>query len=407
MLSSSRARSFTPSKYRRAFRFPIALRRAQAGLKDYTAIRGTVGTAGSIRCLSRWAPLMEDADILQQAVERLLNDDHDGARSVLRQLSIDDPVQRPAIESESSNEDRTAPSRPTFRTQDFARILQRDGWRCHYCSRKLVVAGVVALLGKNIARIGLKSALLRKRRGREALKSQVARKPPPKVRRQNEARLPCVRHLECVLNFPGHAGQEIPKVSPIVFFHNRQQPRDHGLRLPLSEGAVAAQGRRVHSRHDSDTVRSPNRPNCCDRRSRKAKARTGESGHPAGPTSCTDSACEARASTRPKPTNRSIRCQSILAPSKRYSIRVADRVKHRGLPSRFAGIWRVYFSAARSAPRSMKNCPNYGNDMTRRISSKTIKKPQICGCLLDCRSRPKNGPSHLQSGAFNHSTTYP
>ena len=88
----------------------------------------------------------EDADIIAEAVALLLEHRVDEARSHLSSLSPLDTVPLPAFDATKAS-DRPTRSKPqplgnTMR----ARVYKRDGWRCRYCHRKLVLPPVLELL---------------------------------------------------------------------------------------------------------------------------------------------------------------------------------------------------------------------------------------------------------------------
>jgi 5-methylcytosine-specific restriction endonuclease McrA len=90
---------------------------------------------------------LEDGLILERAVTLLLDGDRAAARAALRQLHQEDPVSRPKPDA------RVAAERPPRRTRTgvprklMATVFERDGWRCHYCGRRVVASGVIELIG--------------------------------------------------------------------------------------------------------------------------------------------------------------------------------------------------------------------------------------------------------------------
>ena len=89
---------------------------------------------------------VEDADIIAQTVALLLDHRDIDACAELTKLSIADPLPKPAVAAEAAV-DRPVPQK--IEPLDNAlrvRIYKRDGWRCRYCGRKLVVPGVLQLL---------------------------------------------------------------------------------------------------------------------------------------------------------------------------------------------------------------------------------------------------------------------
>jgi 5-methylcytosine-specific restriction endonuclease McrA len=89
----------------------------------------------------------EDADVLERSVFLILESRLGEARAVLTTLPPEECFPLPEI-------DATAPpfkqldrliERPLGDHQRFA-IYERDGWRCRYCQRKIVVAPILRLL---------------------------------------------------------------------------------------------------------------------------------------------------------------------------------------------------------------------------------------------------------------------
>jgi len=89
----------------------------------------------------------EDADILEIAV-RLLLERRDGeAEAELLRFTPDDPVPPPVIHSVTATDRPSHAPRPPTSPSILAPVLKRDKWRCRYCQRKLVAAGVIELIG--------------------------------------------------------------------------------------------------------------------------------------------------------------------------------------------------------------------------------------------------------------------
>jgi hypothetical protein len=84
---------------------------------------------------------MRDAALL------LLASDREGAREVLRALSTADPLPRPRPDALAATERPLRRPRVTVSPKLKAEAFLRDGWRCHYCGRRVVVAGVIELIG--------------------------------------------------------------------------------------------------------------------------------------------------------------------------------------------------------------------------------------------------------------------
>lgn len=92
-------------------------------------------------------PMMDDALILAQSARFLIEHKDAEAREVLGGLSREDPLPAPGVAS------ATATSRPERRKRIAVPpsvsvpVYRRDGWRCRYCGRRLVIAGVIEIIG--------------------------------------------------------------------------------------------------------------------------------------------------------------------------------------------------------------------------------------------------------------------
>ena len=95
---------------------------------------------------SRSDERVEDAVILARAVNLLLQRRDAAAETELLALSLEDPIPKPIVTARSIGHPR-AESRPPVQRQTQAMVFKRDRWRCSYCGRKLVVAGVIELIG--------------------------------------------------------------------------------------------------------------------------------------------------------------------------------------------------------------------------------------------------------------------
>jgi len=92
--------------------------------------------------------MIEDADILKIAVQRLVEHRDTEAREALLGLSLTDPIPALNVEARVASDTPPATKRPSVSKSHLAAILRRDGWRCHYCGRKLVFQGVLEILGQ-------------------------------------------------------------------------------------------------------------------------------------------------------------------------------------------------------------------------------------------------------------------
>lgn len=90
----------------------------------------------------------EDSDIIARAVRFALDDNLGAARLALVSLPVADPIPMPAKGVPISFEliEGVDPGPTPTNAQRF-RIYTRDGWRCRYCRRKLIVPPVLRLLG--------------------------------------------------------------------------------------------------------------------------------------------------------------------------------------------------------------------------------------------------------------------
>lgn len=90
--------------------------------------------------------IVEDADIISNAV-RLILEGHDSeAALALGTLTLGDPVPTPRFTSVTENKYFGSTLIEPLTTLMRVQIYERDGWRCRYCTRKLIVAGVLEIL---------------------------------------------------------------------------------------------------------------------------------------------------------------------------------------------------------------------------------------------------------------------
>jgi hypothetical protein len=89
---------------------------------------------------------LEDADIFGRAVGLLLEGRDDAAQMVLKMLASEDPIAAPVFDVNVVIEARERARAEQLNNHIRARIYKRDGWRCRYCSRKLVLPAVLELL---------------------------------------------------------------------------------------------------------------------------------------------------------------------------------------------------------------------------------------------------------------------
>lgn len=92
-------------------------------------------------------PIAEDDGlILGRAAHLLLDGQDDAARAELTKLSPVDPVLPPQFVSTAGISVLDV-KRPNVTPAVLAPILKRDHWCCRYCGRRLVIAGVLEVLG--------------------------------------------------------------------------------------------------------------------------------------------------------------------------------------------------------------------------------------------------------------------
>ena len=92
------------------------------------------------------ASTLEDADIISQSARSLL-DGHDleAAQALATLLSLD-PLPAPRFAPSKEVTFDGAESKGALTNAIRIGVYDRDGWRCRYCGRKVVVAGVLEIL---------------------------------------------------------------------------------------------------------------------------------------------------------------------------------------------------------------------------------------------------------------------
>ena len=88
----------------------------------------------------------EDADVFAYAVGLLLDQRDDEAAQQLATLSVVDPMPLPPFVSTIDGSSGERKSKESVTTSDRATTFARDGWRCRYCHRKVVVPGILEIL---------------------------------------------------------------------------------------------------------------------------------------------------------------------------------------------------------------------------------------------------------------------
>ena len=89
---------------------------------------------------------VEDADIIAHGARLLLDGRDDEAARALATLPFDDPVPATRFVSTTGVTYEGAASKGLLDNSDRIALYNRDGWRCRYCGRKVVVAGVLEIL---------------------------------------------------------------------------------------------------------------------------------------------------------------------------------------------------------------------------------------------------------------------
>jgi 5-methylcytosine-specific restriction endonuclease McrA len=88
----------------------------------------------------------QDSRIFERAVSLLLSGDRDKASAALRTFSNRDPMRRPAFVRTVIIERGEPQPKVSVSNAIRAKVYARDGWRCRYCERELVIPGVMLLL---------------------------------------------------------------------------------------------------------------------------------------------------------------------------------------------------------------------------------------------------------------------
>lgn len=90
--------------------------------------------------------IREDADIISQGARLLLECRDDEAAQALATLPILDPVVAPRFVSAKEVTFERVETKGALTNAVRVAVYDRDGWRCRYCGRKVVVAGVLEIL---------------------------------------------------------------------------------------------------------------------------------------------------------------------------------------------------------------------------------------------------------------------
>ena len=89
---------------------------------------------------------VELADIIAHGARLLLDGRDDEAARALATLPFDDQVPATRFVSTTGVTYEGAPTKGSLDNSDRIALYDRDGWRCRYCGRKVVVAGVLEIL---------------------------------------------------------------------------------------------------------------------------------------------------------------------------------------------------------------------------------------------------------------------
>jgi 5-methylcytosine-specific restriction endonuclease McrA len=91
--------------------------------------------------------MTEDADVIGTAVSLILEGYLVEARAALTTLPLEELFPLPKVHAIAPPLDQlNRPTEPPLDDQQRYAIYERDGWRCRYCQRKIVVAPVLRLL---------------------------------------------------------------------------------------------------------------------------------------------------------------------------------------------------------------------------------------------------------------------
>jgi DNA-directed RNA polymerase subunit RPC12/RpoP len=90
--------------------------------------------------------LLDEAGTLALAVVSLIDGNDEKARAFLRRLPRLDPVPPPPVDATAALE-RVGGKRVAVPSALRAQTSKRDRWQCRYCGRRVVVPGVIQLVG--------------------------------------------------------------------------------------------------------------------------------------------------------------------------------------------------------------------------------------------------------------------
>lgn len=90
--------------------------------------------------------LLDEAGTVAHAVAALIERRNEDARMLLRALPRLDPVPPPPVDMTAANE-RIGGKRVAIPPALRAQTYQRDRWQCRYCGRRVVVPGVLQVVG--------------------------------------------------------------------------------------------------------------------------------------------------------------------------------------------------------------------------------------------------------------------
>lgn len=91
--------------------------------------------------------MAEDAEIFAEAVRAAVERRDEQAVLILRQLSHTDPLPARETQGHSITLGISGTARPASSRRVLARLYRRDGWRCRYCGRRVVVPGIIEIMG--------------------------------------------------------------------------------------------------------------------------------------------------------------------------------------------------------------------------------------------------------------------
>lgn len=91
--------------------------------------------------------MAEDAEIFAAAVRYAVERRDEDAALTIRQLPSGDRLAALETQGRTGTLAISRTARPSSSRRLLARVYQRDGWRCRYCGRRVVVPGILEIMG--------------------------------------------------------------------------------------------------------------------------------------------------------------------------------------------------------------------------------------------------------------------